>query len=172
MSHTQRRDNSLSGSLQGATLRIAAVGTVTHDDHDELNEGPDARDEHTDDGHGQDQLDDTLGGIAQVEVVDTEDSDEERQEQRDDPLLGRGRVSTLTKGGLAVSRLAKGRLAVSRLAKGRLAVSGLAIDGLLRTRGGVGLVVTGGRGLGEAGSIRRGHRVLILRVERVGRRHN
>lgn len=157
MSHTQRRDNSLSGSLQGATLRIAAVGTVTHDDHDELNEGPDARDEHTDDGHGQDQLDDTLGGIAQVEVVDTEDSDEERQEQRDDPLLGRGRVSTLTKGGLAVSRLA---------------VSGLAIDGLLRTRGGVGLVVTGGRGLGEAGSIRRGHRVLILRVEGVGRRHN
>ena len=152
MSHTQRRDNSLSGSLQGATLRIAAVGTVTHDDHDELNEGPDARDEHTDDGHGQDQLDDTLGGIAQVEVVDTEDSDEERQEQRDDPLLGRGRVSTLTKGGLAVS--------------------GLAIDGLLRTRGGVGLVVTGGRGLGEAGSIRRGHRVLILRVEGVGRRHN
>ena len=127
MSHTQRRDNSLSGSLQGATLRIAAVGTVTHDDHDELNEGPDARDEHTDDGRGQDQLDDTLGGIAQVEVVDTEDSDEERQEQRDDPLLGRGRVSTLTKGGLAVSRLAKGRLAVS----------GLAIDGLLRTRGGV-----------------------------------
>ena len=167
MSHTQRRDNSLSGSLQGATLRIAAVGTVTHDDHDELNEGPDARDEHTDDGHGQDQLDDTLGGIAQVEVVDTEDSDEERQEQRDDPLLGRGRVSTLTKGGLAVSRLAKGRLAVSRLA-----VSGLAIDGLLRTRGGVGLVVTGGRGLGEAGSIRHGHRVLILRVEGVGRRHN
>ncbi len=157
MSHTQRRDNSLSGSLQGATLRIAAVGTVTHDDHDELNEGPDARDEHTDDGHGQDQLDDTLGGIAQVEVVDTEDSDEERQEQRDDPLLGRGRVSTLTKGGLAVSRLA---------------VSGLAIDGLLRTRGGVGLVVTGGRGLGEAGSIRHGHRVLILRVEGVGRRHN
>ena len=157
LSHTQRRDNSLSGSLQGATLRIAAVGTVTHDDHDELNEGPDARDEHTDDGHGQDQLDDTLGGIAQVEVVDTEDSDEERQEQRDDPLLGRGRVSTLTKGGLAVSRLA---------------VSGLAIDGLLRTRGGVGLVVTGGRGLGEAGSIRRGHRVLILRVEGVGRRHN
>ena len=123
MSHTQRRDNSLSGSLQGATLRIAAVGTVTHDDHDELNEGPDARDEHTDDGHGQDQLDDTLGGIAQVEVVDTEDSDEERQEQRDDPLLGRGRVSTLTKGGLAVSRLAKGRLAVS----------GLAIDCLLYT---------------------------------------
>lgn len=162
LSHTQRRDNSLSGSLQGATLRIAAVGTVTHDDHDELNEGPDARDEHTDDGHGQDQLDDTLGGIAQVEVVDTEDSDEERQEQRDDPLLGRGRVSTLTKGELAVSRLAKGRLAVSRLA----------IDGLLRTRGGVGLVVTGGRGLGEAGSIRRGHRVLILRVEGVGRRHN
>jgi len=157
LSHTQRRDNSLSGSLQGATLRIAAVGTVTHDDHDELNEGPDARDEHTDDGHGQDQLDDTLGGIAQVEVVDTEDSDEERQEQRDDPLLGRGRVSTLTKGGLAVSRLA---------------VSGLAIDGLLRTRGGVGLVVTGGRGLGEAGSIRHGHRVLILRVEGVGRRHN
>ena len=157
MSHTQRRDNSLSGSLQGATLRIAAVGTVTHDDHDELNEGPDARDEHTDDGHGQDQLDDTLGGIAQVEVVDTEDSDEERQEQRDDPLLGRGRVSTLTKGVLAVSRLA---------------VSGLAIDGLLRTRGGVGLVVTGGRGLGEAGSIRHGHRVLILRVEGVGRRHN
>ena len=157
MSHTQRRDNSLSGSLQGATLRIAAVGTVTHDDHDELNEGPDARDEHTDDGHGQDQLDDTLGGIAQVEVVDTEDSDEERQEQRDDPLLGRGRVSTLTKGGLAVSRLA---------------VSRLAIDGLLRTRGGVGLVVTGGRGLGEAGSIRHGHRVLILRVEGVGRRHN
>lgn len=157
MSHTQRRDNSLSGSLQGATLRIAAVGTVTHDDHDELNEGPDARDEHTDDGHGQDQLDDTLGGIAQVEVVDTEDSDEERQEQRDDPLLGRGRVSTLTKGGLAVSRLA---------------ISGLAIDGLLRTRGGVGLVVTGGRGLGEAGSIRHGHRVLILRVEGVGRRHN
>ena len=157
MSHTQRRDNSLSGSLQGATLRIAAVGTVTHDDHDELNEGPDARDEHTDDGHGQDQLDDTLGGIAQVEVVDTEDSDEERQEQRDDPLLGRGRVSTLTKGGLAVSRLA---------------VSGLAIDGLLRTRGGVGLVVTGGRGLGEAGSIRRGHRGLVLRVEGVGRRHN
>ena len=152
LSHTQRRDNSLSGSLQGATLRIAAVGTVTHDDHDELNEGPDARDEHTDDGHGQDQLDDTLGGIAQVEVVDTEDSDEERQEQRDDPLLGRGRVSTLTKGGLAVSRLA--------------------IAGLLRTRGGVGLVVTGGRGLGEAGSIRRGHRVLILRVEGVGRRHN
>ena len=157
LSHTQRRDNSLSGSLQGATLRIAAVGTVTHDDHDELNEGPDARDEHTDDGHGQDQLDDTLGGIAQVEVVDTEDSDEERQEQRDDPLLGRGRVSTLTKGVLAVSRLA---------------VSGLAIDGLLRTRGGVGLVVTGGRGLGEAGSIRHGHRVLILRVEGVGRRHN
>ena len=152
LSHTQRRDNSLSGSLQGATLRIAAVGTVTHDDHDELNEGPDARDEHTDDGHGQDQLDDTLGGIAQVEVVDTEDSDEKRQEQRDDPLLGRGRVSTLTKGGLAVSRLA--------------------IDGLLRTRGGVGLVVTGGRGLGEAGSIRHGHRVLILRVEGVGRRHN
>ena len=157
MSHTQRRDNSLSGSLQGTALRVAAVGTVTHDDHDELNEGPDARDEHTDDGHGQDQLDDTLGGIAQVEVVDTEDSDEERQEQRDDPLLGRGRVSTLTKGGLAVSRLA---------------VSGLAIDGLLRTRGGVGLVVTGGRGLGEAGSIRHGHRVLILRVEGVGRRHN
>lgn len=162
MSHTQRRDNSLSGSLQGTALRVAAVGTVTHDDHDELNEGPDARDEHTDDGHGQDQLDDTLGGIAQVEVVDTEDSDEERQEQRDDPLLGRGRVSTLTKGGLAVSRLAKGRLAVSRLA----------IDGLLRTRGGVGLVVTGGRGLGEAGSIRRGHRGLVLRVEGVGRRHN
>ena len=157
MSHTQRRDNSLSGSLQGATLRIAAVGTVTHDDHDELNEGPDARDEHTDDGQGQDQLDDTLGGIAQVEVVDTEDSDEERQEQRDDPLLGRGRVGTLTKGGLAVSRLA---------------VSGLAIDGLLRTRSSVGLVVTGGRGLGEAGSIRHGHRVLILRVEGVGRRHN
>ena len=123
--------------------------------------------------------------------MDTEDADEERQEQRDDPLLGRGRVGTLTKGGLAVSRLAKGRLAVSRLAKGRLAVSRLAIDGLLRTRGGVGLVVsrlvidgllrtrggvglvvTGGRGLGEAGSIRRGHRVLILRVEGVGRRHN
>lgn len=99
--------------------------------------------------------------------MDTEDADEERQEQRDDPLLGRGRVGTLTKGGLAVSRLA-----VSRLAKGRLAVSRLAIDGLLRTRGGVGLVVTGGRGLGEAGSIRRGHRVLILRVEGVGRRHN
>lgn len=89
--------------------------------------------------------------------MDTEDADEERQEQRDDPLLGRGRVGTLTKGGLA---------------KGRLAVSGLAIDGLLSTRGGVGLVVTGGRGLGEAGSIRRGHRVLILRVEGVGRRHN
>ena len=157
MSHTQRRDNSLSGSLQGTALRVAAVGTVTHDDHDELNEGPDARDEHTDDGQGQDQLDDALGGVAQVEVVDTEDSDEERQEQRDDPLLGRGRVGTLTKGGLAVSRLA---------------VSGLAIDGLLRTRGGVGLVVTGGRGLGEAGSIRRGHRGLVLRVEGVGRRHN
>ena len=157
MSHTQRRDNSLSGSLQGTALRVAAVGTVTHDDHDELNEGPDTRDEQTEEGQGQDQLDDALGGVAQVEVVDTEDSDEERQEQRDDPLLGRGRVSTLTKGGLAVSRLA---------------VSGLAIDGLLRTRGGVGLVVTGGRGLGEAGSIRHGHRVLILRVEGVGRRHN
>ena len=62
--------------------------------------------------------------------MDTEDADEERQEQRDDPLLGRGRVGTLTKGGLA-----KGGLA-----KGRLAVSGLAIDGLLSTRGGVGLV--------------------------------
>lgn len=157
MSHTQRRDNSLSGSLQGTALRVAAVGTVTHDDHDELNEGPDARDEHTDDGQGQDQLDDALGGVAQVEVVDTEDSDEERQEQRDDPLLGRGRVGTLTKGGLAVSRLA---------------VSRLAIDGLLCTRSSVGLVVTGGRGLGEAGSIRRGHRGLVLRVEGVGRRHN
>ncbi len=157
MSHTQCRDNSLSGSFQGTTLRVAAVGTVSHDDHDELNEGPDTRDEHTDAGQGQDQLDDTLGGIAQVEVVDTEDADEERQEQRDDPLLGRGRVGTLTKGGLA---------------KGRLAVGGLAIDGLLSTRGGVGLVVTGGRGLGEAGSIRRGHRVLVLRVEGVGRRHN
>ena len=128
MSHTQRRDNSLSGSLQGTALRVAAVGTVTHDDHDELNEGPDARDEHTDDGQGQDQLDDALGGVAQVEVVDTDEADEERQEQRDDPLLGRGRVGTLTKGGLAVSRLA---------------VSRLAIDGLLSTRSGVGLVVTG-----------------------------
>ena len=86
MSHTQRRDNSLSGSLQGATLRIAAVGTVTHDDHDELNEGPETRDEHTEEGQGQDQLDDALGGIPEVEVVDTEDADEERQEQRDDPL--------------------------------------------------------------------------------------
>lgn len=162
MSHTQCRDNSLSGSFQGTTLRVAAVGTVTHDDHDELNEGPDSGDGRTDEGDRQDQLDDASGRVPQVEVVDTKGADEERQEQRDDPLLGRGRVGTLTKGGLA-----KGRLAVSGLA-----VSGLAIDGLLSTRGGVGLVVTGGRGLGEAGSIRRGHRGLVLRVEGVGRRHN
>ena len=66
LSHTQPgRDNSLSGSLQGATLRIAAVGTVTHDDHDELNERPDGGDGQAEDG----TTDDEGGDEGQVVLI-------------------------------------------------------------------------------------------------------
>ena len=70
-SHTQRRDNSLRGSLQGLALSVVGVRPRAGDDHDELNERPDNGDERTDDGDRQNQLDDSLSRVAQVEVVNT-----------------------------------------------------------------------------------------------------
>mgnify|MGYP000641274307 CR=1 FL=1 len=105
LSHTQRRDNSLRDSLQGLALSVGGVGAGTHDEHDEIDERPGAGDEDTDDGNRQHQLDDALRGVAQVEVVNTEGAQEERQEHGDDPLLGSASSKGLTVRGLAVTGL-------------------------------------------------------------------
>ena len=183
LSHTQRRDNSLRGSLQGLALSVGGVGAGTHDEHDEIDERPGAGDEDTDDGNRQHQLDDALRGVAQVEVVNTEGAQEEGQEHGDDPLLGSASSEGLTVGGLPVSGLAVTGLAVSLLAGriggllGRVG-AGDAVALLGVVRGAVGrrtggrrrLVVAGGRGLGEGGSLSG-----LLGLEggglRIGRRH-
>ena len=134
MSHTQRRDNSLRGSLQGLALSVVCVRARASDDHDELNERPDGGDRRTNHGDRQNQLNDALGGVTQVEVVDTQGTQEERQEQRDDPLLGGGaedrlRVSLLTVGLLTVGLLAcsVGGLLVAGLTVGIRTVSALRV---------------------------------------------
>ena len=186
MSHTQRRDNSLSGSLQGLALRVVAVRAGTHEDHDELDEDPHGGDGRTDDDDRQNQLNDALGGVAQVEVVDAEAAKEEAQNQGDDPLLGSASNDGLAVRGLSVTGLAVGLLA-RRV--GGLLIAGLTVGirtvGALRVRVGAGnavallrlgvgagrgsvvrsavgrrtggrrgLVVDGGRGLGESRSLR------------------
>ena len=210
MSHTQRRDNSLRGSLQGLTLSVAGVGAGTHDEHNEIDECPDAGHDQADDGQRYHQLNDALRGVAQVEVVNTEGAQEERQEQGNDPLL-RGTNDGLAVGGLPVSRLTVSRLTVGLLARsiGGLLIAGLTVGirtvGALRVRVGAGnavallrlgvgagrgsvvrsavgrrtggrrgLVVDGGRGLGESRSLRGGDLSGFLRLEgsglRIGRR--
>ena len=112
----QRRDNSLRGSLQGLALSVVGVRPRAGDDHDELNERPDNGDERTDDGDRQNQLDDSLSRVAQVEVVNTEGTQEEGKKRGDEPLLGGGADDGLAVGGLTrrVAGLAVGGLAVSR----------------------------------------------------------
>ena len=68
-----------------------AVGVVdlAQDDHDRLDEGPWAAHDGTNDGDGQDQLDDTHLGLAEVEVVDTKRAKEKGEQERND-LLFRG----------------------------------------------------------------------------------
>ena len=102
-SHTQRRDNSLRGSLQGLALSVVGVRPRAGDDHDELNERPDNGDERTDDGDRQNQLDDSLSRVAQVEVVNTEGTQEEGKKRGDEPLLGGGADDGLAVGGLTVA---------------------------------------------------------------------
>ena len=145
-SHTQRRDNSLRGSLQGLALSVVGVRPRAGDDHDELNERPDNGDERTDDGDRQNQLDDSLSRVAQVEVVNTEGTQEEGKKRGDEPLLGGGADDGLAVGGLTrrvagLTRRVAG-LTVAGLAVGGLTVAGLAVGGL---------TVAGGRGLGEGG---------------------
>lgn len=86
--HTQRRDNSLRGSLQGLALSVVGVRPRAGDDHDELNERPDNGDERTDDGDRQNQLDDSLSRVAQVEVVNTEGTQEEARSAATSHCLG------------------------------------------------------------------------------------
>ena len=79
--------------------------------------------------------------------------------------VGRGRVGLLTVGGLSVCGLAVGRVAVACRPVGGLlgAREGLCTRGVVGgavtggARGGGGLVEVGGRGLGEAGRLRRGN---------------
>ena len=159
-SHTQRRDNSLRGSLQGLALSVVGVRPRAGDDHDELNERPDNGDERTDDGDRQNQLDDSLSRVAQVEVVNTEGTQEEGKKRGDEPLLGDGADDGLAVGGLTRR------------------VAGLAVGGLTRRVAGLtvgGLAVAGGRGLGEGGGPGGGDLSGILGLEggglRIGRRH-
>ena len=178
-SHTQRRDNSLRGSLQGLALSVVGVRPRAGDDHDELNERPDNGDERTDDGDRQNQLDDSLSRVAQVEVVNTEGTQEEGKKRGDEPLLGGGADDGLAVGGLTrrVAGLAVGGLTrrVAGLAVGGLTrrVAGLAVGRL--TRRVAGLAVAGGRGLGEGGGPGGGDLSGILGLEggglRIGRRH-
>ena len=149
-----RRDNSLRGSLQGLALSVVGVRPRAGDDHDELNERPDNGDERTDDGDRQNQLDDSLSRVAQVEVVNTEGTQEEGKKRGDEPLLGGGADDGLAVGGLTrrVAGLAVGGL--TRRVAG-LAVAGLAVAELTRRVAGLavgGLAVAGGRGLGEGGA--------------------
>ena len=166
-SHTQRRDNSLRGSLQGLALSVVGVRPRAGDDHDELNERPDNGDERTDDGDRQNQLDDSLSRVAQVEVVNTEGTQEEGKKRGDEPLLGGGADDGLAVGGL--TRRVAG-LAVGGLTR---RVAGLAVGRL--TRRVAGLAVAGGRGLGEGGGPGGGDLSGILGLEggglRIGRRH-
>ena len=122
--------------------------------------------------------------------METQRAHEERQKQGNDPLLGRVRIDTLSEGGLAERGLAERGLGVALLGVLGLAERGLSV-GLLRvlglrlrrraggvvggavgggTGGGGRLVKGGGRGLGEAGRLRRGDRGLgvVLGLDGVG----
>ena len=69
------------------------------------NERPDAGDDETDEGQRQHQLNDALRGVAQVEVVNTEGTQEEGQKHGDNPLLGSANSEGLTVGGLTIGGL-------------------------------------------------------------------
>jgi len=69
--------------LQGTPL---GVGELVGDDHDEVDEGPDAA------AAQGEELRDADADVSGVEAVDAEASQEEAQQQGDQPVLGRIRA--------------------------------------------------------------------------------
>ena len=102
-----------------SSLRSAVITARAHENHDEFHEGPKAdctRDKKTNDEdrgeptqNGEHQLDDSAGVVTQVEVVNSQGSQEERQQSCGDLGLARneGRVLQLLCAG-AIHSVARG----------------------------------------------------------------
>lgn len=85
----------LAGKRDTASVAVVAIGT--NDEHDELDDNPDVErekkqssDDEPDGKHAKDphhELDNTLSGITQVEVVHAPRTEEEAQQQSSDPGL-------------------------------------------------------------------------------------